>query len=73
MGHRDIVGKYKIGVCGTTPCMLCGAQNIMDTIKDYLKIDLHGIYNSNLQSTNAKFNLNLIQKQLKMECSHYLN
>jgi len=41
MFKRDKVGKYKLGVCGTTPCMLCGAQKIMDTIKDYLKIDLN--------------------------------
>lgn len=33
------VGKYFIQACGTTPCMLMGAEDIMQTIKDELKIE----------------------------------
>jgi NADH-quinone oxidoreductase E subunit len=32
------VGKFHIQVCGTTPCWLRGAENVMKTIKDKLKI-----------------------------------
>ena len=32
------VGKYHIQVCGTTPCMLCGAEEILKTCQDELKI-----------------------------------
>ncbi len=32
------VGKYHLQLCGTTPCMLCGAQNIKQAIMDKLQI-----------------------------------
>lgn len=32
MFNRQPVGKYFIQVCGTTPCMLRGAETIIDTI-----------------------------------------
>lgn len=35
------VGTYQIKVCGTTPCCLRGAEDIMETCKKHLKIDLH--------------------------------
>lgn len=35
------VGKYHIKVCGTTPCWLRGAGDIMELCKNNLKIDLN--------------------------------
>ncbi|MCH9845617.1 MAG: NAD(P)H-dependent oxidoreductase subunit E [Alphaproteobacteria bacterium] len=32
------VGKYHLQLCGTTPCMLCGAQQIKQVIMDNLNI-----------------------------------
>ena len=34
------VGKYHIQVCGTTPCMLRGAEDIVKSCKSKLKIEL---------------------------------
>lgn len=33
------VGKYHIQVCGTTPCMLCGSEDILKTCKNELGIN----------------------------------
>ena len=33
MYNRTPVGKYHLQVCGTTPCMLRGAQTIIKTIE----------------------------------------
>ena len=38
MYHRKPVGKYHVQVCMTTPCQLCGANNLMDTVVSYLGI-----------------------------------
>jgi len=38
MFNRVPVGKYFIQLCGTTPCMVCGAQHIKQTIMDHLGI-----------------------------------
>lgn len=32
------VGKYHVQVCGTTPCMLCGAENILKICETELNI-----------------------------------
>jgi NADH-quinone oxidoreductase subunit E len=32
------VGTYHVQVCGTTPCMLCGAEEILKTCQDELDI-----------------------------------
>ena len=37
------VGKYHIKVCGTPPCMLRGARECIDAIKEYAKIELNEI------------------------------
>ena len=42
MFNRTPVGKYHLQVCGTTPCMLRGAQEVIDTIKEHLGIELDG-------------------------------
>ena len=39
MFNRSPVGKYHILVCGTTPCMLCGARTLSAAIKEHLSID----------------------------------
>jgi NADH dehydrogenase (ubiquinone) flavoprotein 2 len=36
MFNRDPVGKYFIQVCTTTPCMVCGAYDIFDRLKEKL-------------------------------------
>ena len=32
------VGKFFIQLCGTTPCMLCGSEEIMQTVQKELGI-----------------------------------
>ena len=38
MFHRERVGRFFIQLCGTTPCMACGAQKIKSTISEHLGI-----------------------------------
>lgn len=38
MFNREKVGKYFIQLCGTTPCMVCGSQDIKNAIMDKLNI-----------------------------------
>jgi len=38
MFNREPMPKYHIQLCGTTPCQLCGAQKIKETIRDYLGV-----------------------------------
>jgi len=38
MYNRERRGKFFIQLCGTTPCMVCGAQEIKNTIMDHLDI-----------------------------------
>jgi len=38
MFNREKLGKYFIQLCGTTPCMVCGAQDIKRAITDHLGI-----------------------------------
>ena len=38
MYNRKPIGKYNIQVCTTTPCQLCGSDEIMDAITSHLKI-----------------------------------
>mmetsp|Transcript_29270 Transcript_29270/g.41438 ORF Transcript_29270/g.41438 Transcript_29270/m.41438 type:complete len:174 (+) Transcript_29270:604-1125(+) len=38
MFNRTKVGKYFIQLCGTTPCMICGSEDIKRTIEDHLGI-----------------------------------
>lgn len=41
MFNREPVGKYHIQLCGTTPCQLCGAEDIMKAIQEEIGIG-HG-------------------------------
>jgi len=38
MFNRIPVGKFHLQVCGTTPCQLCGAEQIIRTIEQHLHI-----------------------------------
>lgn len=38
MFNRTPVGKYHLQLCGTTPCQLCGAEKIRETIEKHLNI-----------------------------------
>jgi len=38
MFNRTKVGKYFIQLCGTTPCMVCGSEEIKKVIEDHLHI-----------------------------------
>lgn len=40
MYHRRPVGKYVLGVCGTMPCALCGAEGLLSYLKGKLGVDL---------------------------------
>ena len=40
MYHRWPVGQYVLGVCGTLPCALCGADGLLDYLKDKLGVGL---------------------------------
>lgn len=39
MFNRSRIGKYHVMVCGTTPCMLCGARRIHKALRDHLGVD----------------------------------
>lgn len=39
MFNRSKMGKYHVMVCGTTPCMLQGAREIYQTLKQHLGVD----------------------------------
>jgi len=39
MFNRTKVGKYFIQLCGTTPCMICGSEDIKKVIEDHLGIE----------------------------------
>ena len=38
MYNRTKLGKFHLQVCGTTPCMVCGAQKIIKAIESHLDI-----------------------------------
>ncbi|SGZ48410.1 CIC11C00000005620 [Sungouiella intermedia] len=38
MYMRHPMGKYNVQVCTTTPCQLCGSDEIMKAVTDFLKI-----------------------------------
>ncbi|RYY89303.1 NAD(P)H-dependent oxidoreductase subunit E [archaeon] len=40
MFNRTKVGKYFIQLCGTTPCMVCGSEEIKKTIEKHLHIQV---------------------------------
>ena len=44
MFNREKRGKYFIQLCGTTPCMVCGSEDIKNTIMKHL--DIHDGYSS---------------------------
>lgn len=48
MFNRDPVGKYHVQVCTTTPCMVCGAYDIMDAVVKNLGIENGGTTADNL-------------------------
>ncbi|KAI8911590.1 thioredoxin-like [2Fe-2S] ferredoxin-domain-containing protein [Gorgonomyces haynaldii] len=41
MYNRDPVGKYFVQVCTTTPCQLCGANDILKTLEETLGIKVN--------------------------------
>ena len=43
---RTKVGKYFIQLCGTTPCMVCGSEDIKATICEHLGIQDGGMSQS---------------------------
>eukprot|EP01022_Parablepharisma_sp_SALTPOND_P028599 TRINITY_DN71226_c0_g1_i1.p2 TRINITY_DN71226_c0_g1~~TRINITY_DN71226_c0_g1_i1.p2 ORF type:complete len:258 (-),score=42.31 TRINITY_DN71226_c0_g1_i1:1205-1978(-) len=40
MYNREKVGKYHLQICGTTPCQLCGAKEIIKACEDHLGIKM---------------------------------
>ncbi|KAG5481488.1 hypothetical protein LSCM1_05505 [Leishmania martiniquensis] len=42
MFNRHPVGKYHIQFCRTTPCMLCGVDELIDRTLHYLNVRMHG-------------------------------
>ena len=42
MFNRTKVGKYHLQVCGTTPCMIRGAGEIINAIKSHANIEMDG-------------------------------
>jgi NADH dehydrogenase (ubiquinone) flavoprotein 2 len=40
MFNRTKVGKYHLQMCGTTPCMLRGAREVMQAISDYTGVGM---------------------------------
>ena len=39
MFNRTKVGKYHLQFCGTTPCMIRGARECMDAIKEFTGVE----------------------------------
>ena len=54
IAYRDPVGKYRLLVCGTTPCMLggCGCKSILDVIKEKTGVFIISLYNPNISLYN---------------------
>lgn len=48
MFHRQPVGKNVIQVCTTTPCQLCGSDEILETCQDHLGIKVGQTTKDNL-------------------------
>lgn len=48
MFNLEPIGKYHIQVCGTTPCMLRGSEEIIQACKDKLNISTGGTTDDNL-------------------------
>lgn len=42
MFNRKPVGKYHIQFCVTTPCMLCGCDDLIHRTEKYLNVPMHG-------------------------------
>ncbi len=42
MFNLDPVGEHVVRVCTTTPCMLCGAEDVLQACKDELRVELRG-------------------------------
>ncbi|KAG8343822.1 putative NADH-ubiquinone oxidoreductase [Trypanosoma vivax] len=42
MFNRQPVGKYHIQFCVTTPCMLCGSDDLVHRTEAYLNVKMHG-------------------------------
>lgn len=52
MFYDKKIGKYHIKVCRTTPCWLCGSEELLSTIKKELNIDLGQTTNDELFTLN---------------------
>ena len=39
MYNRNYVGKFHLQICGTTPCMVRGAKEVIDSVKEYLGVE----------------------------------
>jgi NADH-quinone oxidoreductase E subunit len=57
------VGKYLIQLCGTTPCMLCGAYDILEAIKTFTGI-------KNVGDTSADGIFTLMEVECLGACSN---
>ena len=51
MFNRAPVGKFHLQVCGTTPCQLCGAEKIIETIEKHLHVHCGGILRASLSTS----------------------
>ncbi|KXS22455.1 NADH dehydrogenase flavo protein 2 [Gonapodya prolifera JEL478] len=40
MFNKEPIGKYFLQLCTTSPCVVCGADKVLDAIKSHLKIDV---------------------------------
>jgi NADH:ubiquinone oxidoreductase subunit E len=51
MFHLKPVGTYHIKFCGTTPCMLCGCEDVMNISLEHLSLSLGEVSKDGLFST----------------------
>jgi len=42
MFNLEPVGEHIVRVCTTTPCMLCGAEDVLQACKDELRVEVRG-------------------------------
>ncbi|CAH58169.1 NADH-quinone oxidoreductase subunit NuoE [Ehrlichia ruminantium] len=48
MYNLSVTGKYLVQVCRTTPCWLCGSENVLKACKEFLNIDVGNTTDDNL-------------------------
>ena len=52
MYNRTFVGKYHLQICGTTPCMVRGSREVMDSALQYLQVEKNHVTSDRMFSVS---------------------